>query len=403
MTRSTSADSGTAPLRVAVFHDLPSGGAKRTLQAQVSGLVARGHRVDCFTTSAAEEDLFPLREVAHSLIQLPVPKPPNREAALAGRPSARDLVGWMRVFRGIREVGKEVARRVDRADYHVLLAHPSQFTQAPHVLSWSSTPTVYYCHEVLRAAYETGLTSPAVRTAIRLTLGKLDRRNVRGATAIAVNSGYTGRRVHQVYGRTSTVVPPGVDSRCFRPSEAPQGDYLLAVGALHPLKGMGFIVEALARLDPRYRPPLVIVSDRGRKAERSALREQAEGLGVRVEHRERVGEEELASLYAGARALLFAARHEPLGLAPLEAMASGVPVVAVAEGGVPETVVDGSTGYLVPRDPGSFAAALSRLLDDPEKARDMGRNGRAHVEAHWSWDLSVDRLIRLLKKTVNPS
>ncbi len=393
----------TSPLRIAVFHDLPSGGAKRTVHAQVAELTRRGHRVDCFVTSTAEESFLPLRDVAHDLTVVDVPEPPDREKTLAGRPSPADLVRWMGVYRGLRRANREAARLVDDGGYDVLLVHPSQFTQAPHILRWARTPTVYYCHEVLRAAYEPLISPLPVRLAIRLSLGRVDRRNARAADVIAVNSRYTGQRARAVYGREGRVAPPAVDADRFRPGAGSRGPHVLAVGALHPLKGMGFIVDAMGRLEDGTRPPLVVVSDRARAGERRRIEERAAAAGVELELRERIPEAELAALYAGARLVLVASHREPLGLVPLEAMAAGTAVVAVEDGGVAETVIDGETGYLVPRDPALFAAAVRRLLEDPEAAEAMGRRGRAHVESYWSWERSVDDLLELMIEAVrNP-
>lgn len=387
-------------LRIAVYHDLPSGGAKRTVQAQVRELVRRGHEVACFVTSTAEEGFLPLTDVAHAVRTFPVPPPPDREKTLAGRPSVADLVRWYAVYRGIRGAAERTAAAVAAEGFDALLVHPSQFTQAPHVLRHSPVPTVYYCHEVLRAACEPSISPPPIRLAIRATLGRVDRRNARSASSIVVNSAYTGERVRAVYGRDSTVVPPGVETDTFRPRGDARGDYLLSVGALHPLKGMDFLVEATGRLPADGRPPLVVVSDRARDRERERIRTRAADAGVELDLRERIGEDELARLYRRARCVLYAPHREPLGLVPLEAMASGTPVVAVAEGGIPETVRDSETGFLTPREPDLFAERVLRLLRNPEEAEEMGRNGRRHVMERWTWRLSVDRLEAAIRATV---
>lgn len=390
-----------SPLRIAVYHDLPSGGAKRTVHAQVRELVRRGHQVECFVTSTAEEDFLPLAEVAHRMTTLTVPDPPDREKALAGRPSPADLIRWARVYRGIRKAATEAAIDVAHGEFDVLLVHPSQFIQAPHILRRSAVPTVYYCHEVLRAAYEPGISPPVVRFAIRVTLGRIDRRNARSASTIVTNSAYTGRRVREVYGQDSTVVPPGVETSRFRPREGPRENYLLAVGALHPLKGMDFVVQALGRLSADRRPPLVMVSDRARDRERDRILKQAAELDVEIDLRQRVTEEELSELYRRARGVLFAPHGEPLGLVSLEAMACGTPVVAVDEGGIPEAVVDGETGFLTPRDPDRFADRVLELLRNPDMAEEMGQRGRRHVEARWTWRQSVDGLEAVIRRTVD--
>ena len=385
-------------LRVAVFHDLPSGGAKRTLHAQVRELARRGNTVDAFVTSTADEDFLPLADVARSVRVIPVPSPPSRERILSGRPAPSDLVHWSRVFLRLGPAGREVAAAVDSGGYDVLLAHPSQFTQAPHVLRYANVPTAYYCHEPLRAAYEPLISPPHVRLAIRFTLGAVDRRNTRAAQTILTNSTYTAEQVRQIYGRPAIPAPPGVDLGAFRSGSRERGHYVLAVGALHPLKGIPFLLDVLHEIPRPRRPPLVVVSDRYRERDRRLIIARASELGVSLDLRQRVAEQELAGLYSGALAVLAAPHREPLGLVPLEAMASGTPVVGVAEGGLPETILGGETGYLAPRSAAVFAKRLALLLDSPARVEAMGVRGRAHVEAHWGWEGSVDRLLEILHR-----
>lgn len=93
---------------------------------------------------------------------------------------------------------------------------------------------------------------------------------------------------------------------------------------------------------------------------------------------------------------MFAAHDEALGLAPLEAMARECPVVAVGESGVRETVVDGVTGFLTPRDPSVFAARLEQLVSDDGQAQRMGAAGRREVERRWAWGVRATALKREL-------
>jgi phosphatidylinositol alpha-1,6-mannosyltransferase len=78
---------------------------------------------------------------------------------------------------------------------------------------------------------------------------------------------------------------------------------------------------------------------------------------------------------------------EGLGMVFLEAAACGRPVVAGTSGGAPEAVQEGVTGHVVdPRSPAAVAGTIAALLDDPARAREMGRAGRRWVEQRWSWD-----------------
>lgn len=108
--------------------------------------------------------------------------------------------------------------------------------------------------------------------------------------------------------------------------------------------------------------------------------------------------ETLAGLLAACDLYVWPACNEAYGMALLEAQAAGLPVVAGAEGGVPDIVADGSTGILVrPRDPSAFADAVRTLLDDPARRRVMGLAARAHVTARHDVAAARARLRPLLE------
>jgi len=101
-----------------------------------------------------------------------------------------------------------------------------------------------------------------------------------------------------------------------------------------------------------------------------------------------------------AALLVYCPRLEPFGLAPLEANACGLPVVAVAEGGVRETVLDGVNGLLVEDDPEAVAAGIDRLLTDRTYASRLGTTGRELVSQRWSLSASIDRLEQRLAEVI---
>ena len=388
-------------MRIAVVHDLPSGGGKRVLAEQVRRLGERGHEVEAVLPGTADEAFLPLTEAGVPVRTVEAPAPPDRERLLEGRASPVELFRWARYVAALRSVQRAVARRVDEARPDVALVHPSQFTGAPLALSYLHVPAVYYCHEPLRAAYEPGIAPMPVRLLLRWTLGTREGRALRGTSAVAANSRYTARRLRELHGVEARVVRPGIDVQRFRPTDAPPGDYLLTVGAMHPLKGLDFLVEVVGALPAGRRPPLTVVSDRGRERERRRIEARAGELGVELDLRTRVTEEELVTLYGRARLVLYAPRREPLGLVPLEAMACGRPVLAVHEGGIPETVEDGRTGFLAPRDVERFAARLRALLEVPAEAERVASGARESVAERWSWEGSVDALETLLEESAS--
>ena len=192
-----------------------------------------------------------------------------------------------------------------------------------------------------------------------------------------------------------TVIPCGVDLALFRPDgpadPRPRGRRrLVCVGRLVERKGIGNAISALRALPDAE---LVIAGGPERKAlaadpEASRLVAIARECGVagRVELRGRLDREAVPRLLRSADALVSVPWYEPFGIAPLEAMACGVPVVASAVGGMIDTVVDGLTGvHVPPRDPERLAAALRSLLDDSDRLVEYGRAGVERARRLYDW------------------
>ena len=109
----------------------------------------------------------------------------------------------------------------------------------------------------------------------------------------------------------------------------------------------------------------------------------------------------VARLMAESSLLVLPSHGEPFGLAILEAMASGLPVVAVDEGGPRTLVQHGRGGYLVPRqNPDALAEALTALLSRPDAARQMGAFNRGLVEERFTWERVLDRLQEVYAEAV---
>ncbi|HME02996.1 MAG TPA: glycosyltransferase, partial [Solirubrobacteraceae bacterium] len=103
----------------------------------------------------------------------------------------------------------------------------------------------------------------------------------------------------------------------------------------------------------------------------------------------------------GAALLAYAPRLEPFGYAPLEAAAAGVPTVAVAEGGIRETILDGVTGLLVSRDERDMANAIGRVLGDVDLRTRLGIAANERARRRWRVDDAVARLENELNRVLD--
>lgn len=229
------------------------------------------------------------------------------------------------------------------------------------------------------------------------------RRIVRGSDAVTVISSHTAAEVRAVAPEASVrVIPFGAATpdeaipppRMRHPGEPMR---LLFIGRLVERKGVGVLLEALARGGAGDR--LTIVGDGPLRPELEAQARRA-GLAGRVDFAGAVPAAALSARLAEADALVLPAVRdakgdvEGLGVVLIEALSAERPVIASASGGIVDIVRDGDTGLLVPPgDAGALASAIARYREDPRLAADLAARGRAFVEAEFSWTGILDRLV----------
>ena len=177
---------------------------------------------------------------------------------------------------------------------------------------------------------------------------------------------------------------------------------VVGLGSIDRIKGLDTAIRAVATISEGKRPELLWVGNYSNRLYRGEVETLAKTLSVKLVIRVGVSDEELVDVLNRAAVMIYSSRLEPFGLAPLEANACGTPVVAIAEGGVRETIMEGVNGMLVPdRRPELIGRALARVLDDPAWARTLGERARAYVVDNWSWERSVVRVEDCLHEVVS--
>lgn len=398
-------------MRIAVFHNSPSGGAKRALYELVRGLVQR-HEVDVFTLSCASHEFCDLRSFVreHKVYRFePLPLLPSPFGLLNHGLRTADL------FR-LRLLARRVGGEMNRHAYDVAFVSNDQYTTSPMVLQFLKIPTVYYAHDPLRRVYDPPIPRPYWELAgLRYWVDRLnvlrpfhlflltcaDRANLQAATVVLANSYFSRETIYRLYGIGPRVCYLGVDSEVFRPLPLERDNYVLSVGSLTPAKGYDFLIRSLALIPEARRPILLVVGNAALAEEQAYLEALADRVRVRIRFRVLVHDSDLVRLYNCALATLYAPILEPFGFVPLESIACGTPVIGVAEGGVRETVQHGENGFLVDRDCQVFAAAVEQMLARSSLLEKVRLDGPAHIRENWRWDDTVRRLESHLSEVID--
>jgi glycosyltransferase involved in cell wall biosynthesis len=233
---------------------------------------------------------------------------------------------------------------------------------------------ICYCHSPMRYAWDQfdayfgrerlGTVGHALARPVMAWLARWDRATAHRVNHFVANSRFVAGRIARYYNRSASVVHPPVDVAFFTPGDGPPASYFLVVSALVPYKRIDVAIHAASRLGV----PLKVV---GTGPDLQRL--QSLG-GPSVEFLGNVDDTSLRELYRQARALVLPA-EEDFGIAPVESLACGRPVVALGRGGALETVQDGVTGRLVAdQTPDAFAEAMQSVTSRSFDPGDIRRH-----------------------------
>ena len=409
-------------LRIAVWHNLPSGGGKRALYYHVKGLLQRGHSLESWTLTTADQSYLPLNDL---LVEHVIPFDEEREKNPLRRilRSTTSYYSELARMRAFDLACRRCAREIDAGNFDVLFANSSLLYFMPYIMRHVRLPKVLYLQEPYRSLYEANPILPWV-DGLREDVTRLDHFRPRGfvyenlnlrgfrlqakiewlnaqaCDVILVNSYYSRESVLRAYGREAKVCYLGVDTDLFQDLHREREHFIVSLGSFAKTKGVDLAIRSVSLLS-QLRPRLVWIANSVDESYRKEMLELANALEVDLEVKSLVSDQELVEILNRAALLLYTPRLEPFGFAPLEANACATPVVAVAEGGVRETIKDGINGFLVDREPESVAEAINKLLRDPVLSRQMGESAAACVRKQWNVDLSIDRLEQHLLKVVS--
>jgi glycosyltransferase involved in cell wall biosynthesis len=282
--------------------------------------------------------LFPASEI-FTLLHVPGSVGPDVESRPIHTSALQRLPGIERRYRSMLPLMPAAIRAFDLRGFDLVVS--SSHCVAKGARAPRGTPHLAYVHSPMRymwdqfdAYFGPGRASLPVRfaaAAARAYLQGWDRRTAADPDALVANSQHVARRIARFWGREADVVHPPVDLGRFTVQPEPrvqaEGGYFLWLGALAPYKRVDLAVEAFRRTGH-----VLWIAGDGQDA-----RLLRAGLPPNVRWLGKVSDAEVPELYRGARALVFPG-EEDFGIAPLEALAAGRPVIALGRGGALETL-----------------------------------------------------------------
>ncbi len=326
-------------MRVAYVHDwlITRSGAERVLEEMLKEV--EGSKI------------FTLFYKSDQFRSSPISKVPVEESFLAKLPGAYDY------YRSLLPLMPIAVESFDLSEYDLIIS--SSHAVAKGVLPHPGQAHISYVHTPMRYAWDlthqylrgVGRLKRAVARVVLNYVRLWDYASAQRVDVFVANSKTVAARIKRYYGREARVIYPPVDVHRFRPAGTVE-DYFVVVSRLVPYKKVDVIVEAFNSLGLR----LLVVGDGPDMGKiKRIARRNVEVLG-------RVGDGELIEILSKARAFVFAA-YEDFGISPVEAMASGVPVIAYGRGGVTESVEEGKSGlFFMEQTPEAVSEAVRRFI-----------------------------------------
>ena len=360
--------------KIAVFYELSVGGAKRAANELAKRFRVMHNMVDLYYVDFSEDPT-----VAHLF---------NNTFFYRFVPKVWKGKDWkVRLYKDTVELlklyvlHKIIAKNIDQRKYDFVFVHPSKYTQAPFLLPLLKTKSIYYCQEPLRIVYDPYVSDISnikfpknIYELINRGIRKwIDLQNFKKASLILANSKFSKEFIRKSYGLLSKVCYLGVDINLFKPVSINKSIDILYMG--NNDKSYDLLIDSLKLF--KNKPSVDAIFRNDKEPE--------------------ISDKELAQIYNKSKILVALNQNEPFGLIPLEAMASGIPVIAVNEGGYKETVIDGETGFLIPRDAEELYHKLKKLLEDNKLRTQIGKNARQNVLSSWTWKKSAKRFLNIIK------
>lgn len=364
-------------MKIAFYHELHKGGARKGTNEFAKQLKRSGNVVDLYTIDNI------LEEERHSYTNIYAFKFP-RKTWKGNDWRTRIYKDTIELIK-LMKLNKRIANEINKKNYDIAYVTASQFLETPFILKYLSIPKYYYLNDpYYRMIYEPILFRPLRRGIIRTTYEnlnrfirkKLDQYNASKIDYVLAASRFTMEQFSRIYGKKNgKVVYYGVNTNFFSPIDTKKDIDLLFIGSRDFSDGYPLFKEILKKIKKEVNVKEVLIEN------------------------EWLNESQLRDIYRSTKIIVVTSYNEPLGLIPLEAMACGVIVLAVNEAGYKETVIDGKTGYLLERNAKIFAEKIEFLLENILELNSISKKSILNMK-NWTWEKRGAELQKVLNAEI---
>lgn len=403
-------------MRIAIWHNLPSGGGKRALYNHIKALKERGHYIEGWTTDYASQDYLPLSEI---IIEHCKPITKNLQKLNKTKSPIRRTIKTINL---LKKHFKECVEEIEREDFDLIFANSCGLTYMPYIGMFAKIPVVTYLGEPNRLLYEASesgntwelpsfnFTPRGINRLRKDLLTTYSRRikvgqeikAAKSCSRILVNSLYSRESIKRAYGINSSVCYLGVDEKLFHiDNDIQKKPFVVGMGSIGKGKNVDMAIHVIAKIPIEHRPQLKWISNGFIPDYFNEITTLAKELKVEFIPLIDINDEKLREVLCEAAVMIYISHLEPFGLAPIEANMCGTSVVGVAEGGIRESIKNQINGFLVNGNKiDEMANIILPFLKDVNYAKQMGQKARAHAVKCWNWKQMADNIENELQSII---
>lgn len=386
-------------MKIALYYNLPAGGAKRYIFEMVKRLSEK-HTIDVYTLSSSDRKFCDLDTYSKNIF---VYDHSNYELLKFPFSRLNWIIQLLNVIK-MENTLKKIASKITNGKYDLVFMPTCLCTEIPLIIKYLEIPVIYSARSISHPneVFEKRNKLSFQRIIFRKIFPDLGQKlynfildgkkkdNINRADLVLTVSNYVKEHLEINYKISAKVHYPGVDYEKFISMESVKKEHMvLSIGALRPNKAHDFVIKCVSLIDEKIRPCVGIAYNEGSEDEKEYLIKLAERENVKLRL---FRNQDVVEIYNKSKLVIFASFFEGLGLVALESMSCGTPVIGVKEGGIRESIIHEKTGLLLERDQQKFAEGIKYLLENEDVAKKYGEQGRKYVAGNWSWKKSAEEM-----------